>query len=161
MSEFTKFNTDTHMEYDSVASHLLHRDYYRVKGFRYYLYYENSTDYVDVPDGYLSDGATVPRCLWWLIPPWGEYSQNVILHDYLCDTMYVNVLGPDGAVTKRNITRREVDHIFFESCRVTKVSNWKTDVLEAGVSFYRLFHNPKKPAKNELKWYLINNRTVK
>lgn len=39
---------------------------------------------ISVPAGFRTDFATVPRCLWWLFPPQGEYNRAAIIHDYLC-----------------------------------------------------------------------------
>ena len=39
-----------------------------------------------VPPGFVTDGATVPRPLWWLFPPVGRYFLAAALHDYLLDS---------------------------------------------------------------------------
>ena len=42
----------------------------------------------DVPDGYKTDGASVPTALWALYPPFtGTYRSAAVIHDYYCDTM--------------------------------------------------------------------------
>lgn len=38
---------------------------------------------IRVPAGYISDGASVPRALWWYAPPVGLYSAAAIVHDWL------------------------------------------------------------------------------
>lgn len=41
---------------------------------------------VEVPKGYKTNGANVPRILWSIFPPNSpEYLSGVIAHDYLCD----------------------------------------------------------------------------
>lgn len=35
-----------------------------------------------VPSGFVSDGASTPRCLWWLFPKFGDYITAAIVHDY-------------------------------------------------------------------------------
>ena len=41
---------------------------------------------VEVPKGYTTDGASVPRIFWWLFPPnRTDYLPCAIVHDYLCD----------------------------------------------------------------------------
>jgi hypothetical protein len=37
---------------------------------------------VTVPVGFVTDFASVPRILWWAIPPWGPYSRAAVVHDY-------------------------------------------------------------------------------
>lgn len=38
-----------------------------------------------IPKGYNTDLASVPRLLWSIIPPFGEYTFAAIIHDYLYD----------------------------------------------------------------------------
>ena len=38
---------------------------------------------IKVPAGFITDGASVPRALWWLFPPTGRYFQAAVVHDYL------------------------------------------------------------------------------
>jgi hypothetical protein len=38
---------------------------------------------VCIPAGYISDGASVPRALWWYAPPVGLYSAAALCHDWL------------------------------------------------------------------------------
>jgi Protein of unknown function (DUF1353) len=41
----------------------------------------------DVPEGYQTDGASVPAALWALYPPFtGNYRQAAVIHDYFCDS---------------------------------------------------------------------------
>jgi hypothetical protein len=39
---------------------------------------------VTIPEGFRSDGASTPRFLWWIIPPWKRTKKAAFLHDYLC-----------------------------------------------------------------------------
>ena len=42
----------------------------------------------NVPDGYKTDGASVPSALWALYPPFsGSYRSAAVIHDYYCDNM--------------------------------------------------------------------------
>lgn len=37
-----------------------------------------------IPVGFTTDGASVPRFLWWLYPPFGDdYEASAVLHDYI------------------------------------------------------------------------------
>ncbi|MGA7458087.1 MAG: DUF1353 domain-containing protein [Methyloceanibacter sp.] len=41
----------------------------------------------NVPDGYKTDGASVPAALWALYPPFtGNYRSAAVIHDYYCDS---------------------------------------------------------------------------
>jgi hypothetical protein len=44
---------------------------------------KGSGDVVDVPLGFRTDFASVPRLLWVLLPPWGKYGNAAVIHDYL------------------------------------------------------------------------------
>lgn len=40
---------------------------------------------ITVPAGFLTDGASVPRVLWAILPAWGRYSRAAVVHDHLCE----------------------------------------------------------------------------
>lgn len=45
---------------------------------------------ITVPAGFTTDGASVPRLLWGLFPPFGgDYDQAAVLHDYLYRTQFL------------------------------------------------------------------------
>jgi len=62
---------------------------------------------VVVPDGFVSDLATVPRFFWRLFPPFGRWSIPAIVHDWLYARMYIR-----DPIT-RTMTRRECDRAFL------------------------------------------------
>ena len=65
----------------------------RIGGFRFS---------VVVPKGFISDLTSIPRLLWWLLPPDGPYQEAAVVHDYLyslpevprwiCDAMFRHVM---------------------------------------------------------------------
>lgn len=88
--------------------------------FRYYIGDESS--FVDVPDGTLTDFASVPRIFWTVLSPDGEHTQAAVLHDYLY---------------KSHIkTRKESDDIFLEAMGVLKVSFWKKNIMYWSVRIF-------------------------
>lgn len=38
---------------------------------------------ITVPEGFTCDMASVPKLLWWWLPPLGRYAHAALLHDYL------------------------------------------------------------------------------
>jgi hypothetical protein len=40
---------------------------------------------VEIPVGFITDFASVPRVLWPLFPPFGKYTRAAVVHDYLYD----------------------------------------------------------------------------
>lgn len=67
---------------------------------------------ISVPVGFVTDGASVPRPLWWLLPAWGRYSRAALIHDFLC--VQLNANTPHVEAT----TRRLADAIFYEAMGV-------------------------------------------
>lgn len=145
MSTFTRFSAIEQLQYDKAASVLNNKDIWAtIPGFRYYIGSEGSDKYVDVETGFRTDGATIPRLLWWLLPPVGEYSQACTLHDKLCRTYEITQVI-NGVPTQVKITRKEVDAILDEALGVLEVTPWKHDFIMAGVNVYRLTTNPSQP----------------
>lgn len=66
---------------------------------------------IEVPVGFHSDFATIPRIFWVLLPPWGYgrsrgYGICALLHDYAY--AYHRLLG---------LTRKECDKLFYEAMK--------------------------------------------
>lgn len=151
MSSFTRFTAANQLEEDFRASRILDKRHWRVtEGFRYYIGHEGSDKYVDVPTGFLTDGASVPFFLQWLIPPLGEYSQACTLHDWLCEHYEITQVI-NGVPTQVRIDRKEIDRIFYEAMRVLEVSAWRRNVIQVGVDAYRAVVQPTKPKINQKK----------
>lgn len=83
--------------------------------FRYYVGGEDSEDFIDVPENFYTDFASIPRIFWTILPPDGEYTQAAVLHDFL----YRNHIR----------SRAEADAIFLEAMTVLEVPEWKRDVM--------------------------------
>ena len=56
---------------------------------------------VAVPKGFVTDGASVPRVLWNIFPPWGEYARAAVVHDWLYH--------------RQIVSRKRSDKIFLEA----------------------------------------------
>lgn len=80
---------------------------------------ENSDDVIDVPVGFMTDFASVPRPLWWLFPRWGLYGNAAVIHDYL--------------YWDRSRSRKESDNIFLEAMQVLEVGFVTRNLLFLGV----------------------------
>lgn len=72
-----------------------------------------------IPDGFVTDFASVPRIFWRIIPPWGEYSPAAVVHDYLY------LVG--------TLKRGVVDKIFLQIMTQLGVSLWKRQVMYIAV----------------------------
>lgn len=57
---------------------------------------------IAVPAEFDTDGASIPRLLWWLLDPFGDYYRAAILHDYLysracsCSRFLADAIFRDG-----------------------------------------------------------------
>ena len=67
---------------------------------------------INVPAGYRTDLASVPRLFWRVFPPIGPYSRAAIIHDYF----YTNATGA---------SRFFADSLFREVMRNLDVPPWK------------------------------------
>ena len=60
------------------------------------LIYQGKKERFVVPAGFITDFASVPRILWWIFPPYGEFTKAAVVHDYLYDCGYVSRGDSDG-----------------------------------------------------------------
>lgn len=147
MSSFTRFSAPLLIQHDPLASAVLGEDYWRVaKSFRYDIGFEGSPRWVTVPAGYLTDGASVPRLAWSIIPPWGSYGQAAVVHDLLCE--YLTVVENGLPVP---ITRAEADAIFLEAMTVLKVPEETRELMSNAVDLYRKALRITKPSTSPIK----------
>jgi hypothetical protein len=79
---------------------------------------EESGETINVPIGFLTDFASVPRPLWWFFPRWGRYGNAAVVHDF--------------CYWDQSRNRAEVDRIFLEGMTVLGVRWFTRTVLYAG-----------------------------
>lgn len=146
----TRYDGVVKTVYDAQASKLLGQDYWRItESFRYYIGEKNSNEWVDVPAGYLTDGASVPRMFHSVIGPWGSHGPAVVVHDYLCEYLYVtrrDIVKGYEKLTPRYITRKECDQIMREAMQVLNVPKWRITTMYAAVSLFRTFARATNPS---------------
>lgn len=90
--------------------------------FFYDVGHEGSGDTIEVPSGFITDFASIPRVFWVILPKWGRYGNASVVHDYLYFT--------------KERSRKEADDIFYEAMIVSK-----TNKIIAKIMYYavRLF----------------------
>lgn len=141
MSSFTAFSAPLDIRYDKEASAILGADHWRVtKEFRYFIGGKDTQQWVTIPAGYLTDGASVPRIFWSMIPPWGAYGQAAVVHDLLCE--YLSIV--DHGKPKL-ITRERCDAIFMEAMTVLGVPSSDRNIIIEGVGLYRKVTGVNRP----------------
>ncbi len=84
------------------------RDWELQSKFTYHVGSKFSRKWVNVPVGFVTDFASVPRFFWFL-PDWATYSKAPILHDWLYE--HPEIMG-------KPITRKKADQIFLEAMHV-------------------------------------------
>lgn len=114
--------------------------------FTYYIEYKYSLKKVNIPLGFLSDGASVPKFWRWLLPPWGRYGQACVVHDYLCE--HLQILWSEKPF---NITRQEADKIFLEAMKVLNVPSYIRYPMYWAVSLWTKVKTDKGPSLTKKK----------
>ena len=69
-------------------------------------YIDDAKERIDVPIGFVTDLASVPRIFWNILPPFGKYDGAAIVHDYLyscqfwerskCDSILLEAMKSEG-----------------------------------------------------------------
>lgn len=145
---FRQFNAPLSLRFAPNASAALNKKHWVVtEPFVYYVGAKGSPVTVEIPLGYHSDGATIPACARWLLPPWGKYGQACVVHDYLCEYLEVKVNGEP-----RTITRQRADEIFLEAMIVLNVNPIKRFVMYQAVALWTAFNNIDRPRFNAQKF---------
>lgn len=141
MSEFTNFDPKTTLIKNAYASEMLGQEHWVVtKGFEFYIGKKEDNCYVYIPQGYLTDGATVPEHLKRLVPTWGVYGAATIVHDYLCE--YLSFINGD---TVEPITRARSDFIFLQAMSILGVPWYRRIPMYLAVRGYSMLVAKDKP----------------
>jgi hypothetical protein len=125
--------------YDANASRELGHDHWRV--LTPFSYKIDEESWVTIPRGYLTDGASVPRLFWNMIPPWGIYGQAAVVHDLLCE--YLSVVR-NGKIV--NITRAECDRVLNQAMQNLGVPTLQRWMIYSAVCAYRITFNINQPS---------------
>lgn len=123
------YSNDGFVAYAGSASLMLEKDYWYLKtGLKVDITIGNDLYEVNIPKGYLTDGATVPRILWSICPKWDRSHKAVILHDYLCEYRIVTING-----VPTQISREEVDRLFLFALRYEGLTKLKYSLMYGAV----------------------------
>ncbi len=79
-----------------------------------------------VPDAFETDFASVPRLLWWLVPPLGRYAKATVIHDYL----YVT----------GELSRALADKVLYQAMLDLRVNVWLARIIHAAVRAWGFFY---------------------
>jgi hypothetical protein len=84
--------------------------------------YQGRDERFVVNDDFVTDFASTPRVVTWLIPPYGRYTRPAILHDWLCQQ-----------AREGRISRVDADGLFRRSMRELGVAFLKRRLMWAAV----------------------------
>jgi len=99
------------------------------------IYYSKSLNQmVAVPEGFITDFASVPRIFWNILPPSGKYTKAAVLHDYFYQTHLVD--------------KKTADIIFKEAMECLGVSKFKIWCMYNAVKFFGASSYYKKDKKD-------------
>lgn len=95
-----------------------------LENFQYDVGEEGSGETVKVPEGFITDLASVPRGLWNLFPKSGKYNKAAVVHDFLYRMRGRNPLfkAPTNIWQYRIYRKGDVDGIFREAMGVLGVN---------------------------------------
>jgi len=97
------------------------REYRLLSGFDYVTDVEQ-LGCIRVPAGFLTDFASIPRGLWNLMPPTGEYGKAAVIHDYLYRCTLLD--------------RKVCDQILMEAMQVLGVSWFTRQMIYRAVRLF-------------------------
>jgi len=88
---------------------------------------------VCVPEGFVTDFASVPRPLWPIFPPTGIYDRAAVVHDYLC--------------SQDTCGRFMADAVFREAMRELGVPWWRRVAMYWGVRLCSMYMRVRSMAR--------------
>jgi len=96
------------------------------------VYVTKAGDILCMPTGTVSDGASTPRAIWQVIPPFGPYWLATVFHDggYRNTILKINLDGTRSVVT---LTRDQCDDLLLEGMESLGVSLLLREAIYEGV----------------------------
>lgn len=96
--------------------------------------------FVTVPKFEYVDGASSPRLLWNIIPPWnGLYGKATVIHDYLTRMIRLEMLDSiyDNYYHEtKPPTRKDADDMFLDAMIALRVPRWKRYTMYKACRLY-------------------------
>ena len=111
----------------------------------YPLIFKYKNYHIIVPAGFETDYASIPRILWPILSPWGNYREAAVVHDYL----YQNIGKIKTPTSFVCYNRKACDKIFLLAMLLSNVSTIKAKTLYHGVRLggWKTWNNYKKRIK--------------
>lgn len=84
---------------------------------------------ITVPDGFTFDGESIPLCLQWLAPPFGDSKRGACVHDWL----YRNAGYIDERGFFRPVQRKQADAVYRELIEAKGLPRWRANIRWAAL----------------------------
>ncbi len=93
--------------------------------------YLATDELIQIPSGFITDFASIPRLLWNLLPPTGDYGKAAVVHDWLYrhGGRIVHATAPNGEITYRIYSRSACDGIFLQAMEDLGVGWFKRKIM--------------------------------
>jgi hypothetical protein len=79
---------------------------------------------IEIPEGFVTDFASTPFFLWWILPPTGRYTRAALVHDKLYSDHRRGVY---------HYSRAFADAVLLEACRDCKCRELTCETIWIGV----------------------------
>ncbi|MEH0008068.1 MAG: DUF1353 domain-containing protein [Flavobacteriales bacterium] len=79
---------------------------------------------IEVPKGYITDLASVPRAFWCFFPPSGAYLEAAVVHDYC----YTNLT--------QAMTKKQADKLFLKNMKKLGTGRCKRFIMYVAVRLF-------------------------
>lgn len=93
----------------------------------------NGHDPIIVPRGFVTDLASIPRPLWWWLPPDGPWAKAAVIHDFLYYTQGSGVWKCHDTTLRRAYSREEADWILRDAQKDRGVDVVSRNIVWLGV----------------------------
>ena len=120
-------NFHTPLKYERTSGRRWGRKLYKLtEPFTYEIGRNGTGLHITAPTEYVTDFASIPFFLWWILPPNGKYGKACVIHDMCCEYW-------------SNFSRIVGDAIFWEAMRSLRVPIYQRVTMYIGVRAYWLF----------------------
>lgn len=79
---------------------------------------------ITVPSGFTFDGESIPLCLQWLAPPFGDSKRGACVHDWL----YRKAGYQDEHGVLRTVRRSQADAVYRELIEAKGLPGWRANI---------------------------------
>jgi len=94
-----------------------------IRPFSYHLGSKYGKEIINVPKGFITDFASIPKFAWSIIgAPTGKYGKAAVIHDYLYHTL--------------QYSRKKSDDIFYEAMGISGVPDAKRRIMYLAVRMF-------------------------